>query len=546
MAAILSICFTNSINMALIIILLALLMPLLKKYLSAVCIYRLWVIVLIGLLIPIRFDTNTALFYIGTPQISAEDKENPDIQTGNAYNHGLKQHNLEKQLTPDKQVQSTRQGSWNYFIKTIIAKVSNMVQNKYFFLCLIWGVTAIVLIAVKGIGYLVYRKRLKRFIRPVIKEDILKEYNRCIQELHSNCSMGLFPYNKISLYTCPVISCPISIGILKPAILLPDEAYTDKEIYFILKHELIHILRRDSLIKLIQLIVLAFNWYNPICYVMTRYLEEWCEASCDEQVLLNAVRTDRFGYGKLLLKYAEIKTYIPSAINLMGGNNMKNRLKSIIEHRKKHSGIVPVVLLLCIVFTMVIVSSRSHTDSLAAGITIADEKEPMMQQDETENRPEDKRESSLADNSGQINNEIIKKETEISDSNGANTLSAAVSGEDITEYARQAVGSPYLWGGDDLDTGVDASGFTQVIYRKFGYSLPRTSREQAEECTEVSMDSIQPGDLIFYPGAEENMADHVGIYIGEDKIIHAKNARDGVVIQDINYRTPISAGRVIS
>lgn len=545
MAAILSIYFTNSINMALIIILLALLMPLLKKYLSAVCIYRLWVIVLIGLLIPIRFDTNTALFYIGTPQISAEDKENPDIQTGNAYNYGLKQHNLEKQLTPDKQVQSTRQGSWNYFIKTIIAKVSNMVQNKYLFLCLIWGVTAIVLIAAKGIGYLVYRKRLKRFIRPVIKEDILKEYNRCILELHRNYRLGLFPHNKILLYTCPVISSPISIGILKPAILLPDESYTGKEIYFILKHELIHILRRDSLIKLIQLIVLALNWYNPICYVMTRYLEEGCEASCDEQVLLNAARTDRFGYGKLLLKYAENKTYMPSAINLMGGNNMKNRLKSIIEHRKKHSGIVPVVLLLCIVFTMVIVSSRSHTDSLAAGITIADEKEPMMQQDETENRPEDKRESSLADNSGQINNEIIKKETEISDSNGANTLSAAVSGEDITEYARQAVGSPYLWGGDDLDTGVDASGFTQVIYRKFGYSLPRTSREQAEECTEVSMDSIQPGDLIFYPGAEENMADHVGIYIGEDKIIHAKNARDGVVIQDINYRTPISAGRVI-
>jgi len=185
--------------MSLIIILLALLMPLLKKYLSAVCIYRLWVIVLIGLLIPIRFDTNTALVYIGTLQISAEDKADPDIQASNAYNHGIKQYNLEKQLTQDKQVQSTRQGSWNYFIKTILlANISNIVQNKYLFLCLIWGFTAIVLIAAKGIGYLVYRKRLKRFIRPVIKEDILKEYNRCIQELHSNCRRGLFTHNKIN------------------------------------------------------------------------------------------------------------------------------------------------------------------------------------------------------------------------------------------------------------------------------------------------------------------------------------------------------------
>ncbi len=544
MAAILSTCFINSINMTFIIIIMVLLMPLLKKYLSSVCIYRLWVIVLIGLLIPIRFGTNTALVYIGTLQITAEDKTHPDIQASNASNYGMKHYNLEKQLTPDKQAQISRQGSWYYFIKTMItAKLSNIVQYKYLFL--VWGFTAFVLMAVKSIGYLVYRKRLKRFVRPVIKENILKEYSRCFLELHSNNRMGLFQHNKILLYTSPVITSPISIGILKPAILLPDESYTDKEIYFILKHELIHILRRDSLIKAIQLIVLALNWYNPFCYVLARYLEEWCEASCDEQVLRNADRTDRFGYGKLLLKYAETKTYMPSAINLMGGNNMKNRLKSIIEHRKKHSGIIPVVLLLCIVFTMVIVSSRSHTDSLAAEVTITEEKEPMMPLEETGDSQEDKSESSLANNSGPINKDISEKETEISEPNAADTLSDGVSGEDIVEYAKQAVGSPYLWGGNDLDTGVDASGFTQVIYGKFGYSLPRTSREQAVECTEVSMDSLKPGDLVFYPGIEENKADHVGIYIGEYKIIHAKNSRDGVVIQDINYRTPISAGRVI-
>lgn len=546
MAAILSTWFINSINMTFIIIIMALLMPVLKKYLSSVCIYRLWVIVLIGLLIPIRFGTNTALVYIGTLQITAEDKTHPDIQASNAAKHGMKHYNLEKQLTPGKQVQSSRQGSWDYFIKTMItAKLSNIVQYKYLFLVMIWGFTAIVLMAVKSIGYLVYRKRLKRFVRPVIKENILKEYSRCFLELYSNNRRGLFSHNKILLYTSPVITSPISIGILKPAILLPDESYTDKEIYFILKHELIHILRRDSLIKVIQLMVLALNWFNPFCYVLDRYLNEWCEASCDEQVLRNATRTDRFWYGKLLLKFAGTRTYMLSAINLMGGNNMKNRLKSIIEHRKKYSGIIPVMLLICIVFTMVIVSSRSHTDSLAAEVTITEEKEPMMQLEETGDSQEDKSESSLADNSGPINKDITEKETEISEPNAADTLSDEVSGEDIVEYAKQAVGSPYLWGGNDLDTGVDASGFTQVIYGKFGYSLPRTSREQAVKCKEVSMDSLKPGDLVFYPGIEENKADHVGIYIGEDKIIHAKNSRDGVVNQDINYRTPISAGRVI-
>ncbi len=107
-------------------------------------------------------------------------------------------------------------------------------------------------------------------------------------------------------------------------------------------------------------------------------------------------------------------------------------------------------------------------------------------------------------------------------------------------------GTPYLWGGDDLGVGVDSSGFAQAIYKEFGYDLPRTAREQADVCREVSMDYLRSGDLIFYAGTEDNKVNHVGIYIGEEKIIHAKNARDGVIVEDINYRTPLRAGRVIS
>jgi hypothetical protein len=86
----------------------------------------------------------------------------------------------------------------------------------------------------------------------------------------------------------------------------------------------------------------------------------------------------------------------------------------------------------------------------------------------------------------------------------------------------------------------------RAIYKEFGYDLPRTSSEQANICEMVSMDDLKPGDLIFYSNSQDEKVNHVGIYIGDDKVIHAKNAKVGVTIQDINYRTPLSAGRIIS
>lgn len=99
--------------------------------------------------------------------------------------------------------------------------------------------------------------------------------------------------------------------------------------------------------------------------------------------------------------------------------------------------------------------------------------------------------------------------------------------------AKQYLGLPYVWGGNSLTTGVDCSGFTKLIYAQYGVELPRWSGHQALQGTAVTMDTIRPGDLIFY--ASGGVVYHVAIYIGNGQIIHAANEVLGVCIGGINY-----------
>ena len=85
--------------------------------------------------------------------------------------------------------------------------------------------------------------------------------------------------------------------------------------------------------------------------------------------------------------------------------------------------------------------------------------------------------------------------------------------------ARKQVGVPYRYGGSS-PSGFDCSGLVQYVYGKLGVNLPRKSREMAGVGQQVPVHALLPGDLVFFR-INRNSVSHVGIYIGNDKFVHA-------------------------
>lgn len=146
--------------------------------------------------------------------------------------------------------------------------------------------------------------------------------------------------------------------------------------------------------------------------------------------------------------------------------------------------------------------------------------------------------------------EAKQKDEETSDSSEKETQKEAESpaapsssngtatGSEIANFACQFVGNPYVPGGTSLTEGADCSGFTQSVYKAFGYSIPRTSSAQRSAGREVSYAEAQPGDLICYAG-------HVAIYLGNGRIVHASSVKTGIKYGNATYKTILSVRRIV-
>ena len=114
---------------------------------------------------------------------------------------------------------------------------------------------------------------------------------------------------------------------------------------------------------------------------------------------------------------------------------------------------------------------------------------------------------------------------------------------DICQYAKEFLGNPYVWGGTSLTKGADCSGFVLSIFKKYGVSLPHSSRAQANCGTTIKVSEAQPGDLIFYGNGKT--INHVAIYIGGGQVIHASSPKTGIRISNVSYRSPVKAVKVL-
>ena len=126
----------------------------------------------------------------------------------------------------------------------------------------------------------------------------------------------------------------------------------------------------------------------------------------------------------------------------------------------------------------------------------------------------------------------------------------ASSVDKLISEAKKWIGTKYSYGGHSRK-GTDCSGMVMELFLKvFDIKLPRNSAQQQAFCTRIGQKEIQAGDLIFFAtGKNRNQVSHVGLYIGENEMIHASTSR-GVIISNINekyYSSKYhSSGRVIA
>lgn len=112
----------------------------------------------------------------------------------------------------------------------------------------------------------------------------------------------------------------------------------------------------------------------------------------------------------------------------------------------------------------------------------------------------------------------------------------------LISFLKAQLGKAYVLGSSGPSS-YDCSGLTQAAFKQIGVSLPRVSQDQSTTGTPVSLDSLQPGDLLYWGSA--GSAYHVGVYVGGGNFIGAQNSSTGIVERPLDYDMPTGAVRVL-
>ncbi len=307
-----------SISMSLIILVFIAITPILKKKYAAKWRYYAWLVIVIGLIFPFRPHIDTAFIQIDVPVPQTTVLQNNEIEY----------------IVQD----NTKTSSYESVDSTMGTQNSTAIS---------WYQLAILIWVLGAFGVITYHTiRHRRFISMVNRwsEDITnRQVTGTLQKLKKE--MGIS--DQVDVKVCSCITSSMLIGFFKHVILLPATQITSNDLTLILRHELVHLKRKDLWFKLLVLVSIGLHWFNPVVYIMAMVISRQCEISCDEAVLEGASFRQRKQYGETIINAsrseAKLKTVLST--NFYGGKrSMKNRIISIMDSKKKKSGIAIVCM----------------------------------------------------------------------------------------------------------------------------------------------------------------------------------------------------------
>ena len=217
-------------------------------------------------------------------------------------------------------------------------------MNLWELFSIIWLAGVVLFLVVQFAGYRRCRHEALRWSRAVKDKRLSAALDQLCAEMDTE--------KKITLLISQKVSGPMIIGFFKGYLLLPHENYEDNELVHILRHELVHLKRRDIWYKLLILFTTALHWFNPAVHLMLREANKDLELACDDESIKNLPFDARKEYSDTIIHCMRKRHSKRTALStyFYGGEQaMRERFVNILSHQKKRAGkVAGAVVLLCV------------------------------------------------------------------------------------------------------------------------------------------------------------------------------------------------------
>ena len=313
---------------SLLILLLLLMKKILGRKLTSTAYYYAWLIVLLRFLLPLpgmlplqtqreapAVQVIRAPFTV--PELSAGEIQAAD--TGNRMTADVRIESRDTETLPVQRTEKTKAVRINWKAPELWLSV--------------WGSGTVTSFILYAASYFRFVGKIRRKLEEPTEDDLLV-YSR-----FSGC--------KPKLYRCGSVKTPMMIGVLHPMIILPALNYSEDKLENILRHELMHYRRKDTLYKWFAIPVYSAQWFNPLSYLMRREIYRACELSCDEMLLRSMTREEKQSYGDTLLSMAasaSLPAGVVATTFATEKKTLKERLDQIMHSRMTKSRLIASLL----------------------------------------------------------------------------------------------------------------------------------------------------------------------------------------------------------
>ena len=292
--------FAN-VSASVAVLLVLLLRKLFKEKLFAKVFVMLWLLIIIRLLLPFEFYSSLSVF---APQKEPVFSEvNQPFYIENPEEFGFSETKEE--------------------IPTVSEKTKNAKISSESALVFIWALGGISVLGFFAAKHFYSVKRILKTSEPYDVPEIYKT-------------------GKTRFYKSKNLASPLSFGILRPAIVIP-EGTEEKELHFVLLHEQTHIKDKDAVLKTLALFALSLNWFNPLVWFMVKIFERDIERYCDERVLKKIGAEKALFYANIILDFAERESL---SLNYFSAASLCERVTSIMKTKHKKQNIFVSALVL--------------------------------------------------------------------------------------------------------------------------------------------------------------------------------------------------------